>query len=862
MAFDFETFGGDEPQEPQVQEAGEFAFEAFGGTEAPPRIEPPKSKTEKIIVEATKTKRKASTPVLGILAALPQAVGQVFTKREFAKTQIELQKNRQEAIKAAQGFIDQANKSQNPDERKRLLGMATNAMKIANGVESLVEDLGIQAQEATRIRGPLGINVEPLPEDVGEAATTIAGRGITGVGVAGLPVTGLVGGGALAGAGTALEQGKTPLGVATSAAGGAIGGRIAGAVFGAAAGTQLGQRVLTSAPVQAFGRVISPFFAKSATPGTIGANVDAAFHTFARTIDKVLTPGTYLSPVGRVGQAVGILKTPEQKLIISQKKITNWWDNTKSRYQAAVKFDKNSPEILGREGIIPKAKGGVMLTNDSAELVASKAASEKAFMNKILDQTGGYANLETVRQEGIRNITQNFKGLERQQAVRTFERQLDALINDLGKNVVSGAAGERLIPLRDLNDMKAYMWSRGYPQGLKSVSDALKAETSRLGGNAMKNVIASSAESFSPGAKEVITNLNNRLGDLYQAETFLRAMNGKKLPFGAIGRSFARVTGAIIGGHGGIPGAIGGTITADKLVDVLQNPKYTIGQATNYISRAKVQAPQALIETQRIIEKMAAERAVRPLLKTPQNIPLGPRTPVEPKFTQPPKPGSLFQYQQNIEADKKAAALVEREPNVHFGKGVGEKTKIFPMGVGQPISVRDLPESLRSIPREDLTGVVNSFNKQNIKLSQLVAGNRQLKIDPRISDYTVRLSDKLEDYLRPIPELSKFMRLGAYTNTSTKEIVINMAPLKGVIDPLPTLAHESQHALSFLKSGVAPEAIARLKEAEQLVIDNPKMWTLPRITDYVKNEMLKTGYINISQFNNIIGHVKSLIKSL
>ena len=116
MAFDFETFGGDEPQEPQVQEAGEFAFEAFGGTEAPPRIEPPKSKTEKIIVEATKTKRKASTPVLGILAALPQAVGQVFTKREFAKTQIELQKNRQEAIKAAQGFIDHIQHNKNNDQ--------------------------------------------------------------------------------------------------------------------------------------------------------------------------------------------------------------------------------------------------------------------------------------------------------------------------------------------------------------------------------------------------------------------------------------------------------------------------------------------------------------------------------------------------------------------------------------------------------------------------------------------------------------------------------------------------------------------------------------------------------------------------
>lgn len=611
-------------------------------------VEPAKPLVQAAIEERTRrdatqaTKGQSTglmTGPLSLLAVPGQLLGKVVSKAILKPAQENIESNAESLRGIAKQFLDRADAETDPQRKKDLIQQSIQASQRARQSGAMVEDLLNEAKKRERIETPIG-TIPAISDKPVEATRQVAGRGVTTAGFTGGAIAGAAGAGALYGAGSAIEEGKSvlpeslkPGDIYDSVVGRAVTYAAAGKLLGygleKVAGTGFGQKVLSSKPVRAVGAVLNPLMAKEAPRGTAGAVVDDAFKIFGKFSDKVVSPSTYLRPVGKV---TGILKTPEQKMENAVGKIEKYWNDTKQRYQAAVRYDKNSPRILAEEGIIPDGRAGAMITADQEKLVLAKANGEHVTLNRMLDASGEYAPLSSLNKNVQQRINNAFMGTDRQEALRWWGREYGQLLKDFNSQIITNAAGEKLIPVRQLNDVKSYMWSNGYPSTLAPRSEQVAARTSRIAGNVMKTGIEDAIAPMDEGAKKAIIDLNNRLGDLYEAARFLRAMNGKKLPFGLIGRHFARATGAIIGSEGGVVGSATGAITADKIVDVFQNPKYSVGAASAFIKNAQKVNPQAVEEADRIIRKALQEQAARLRLQGP--TPVG--APSNPIITPPP----------------------------------------------------------------------------------------------------------------------------------------------------------------------------------------------------------------------------------
>lgn len=569
--------------------------------------------------------KKASGGLLGYvapaLATLPQAVGLGVGASQNTKTIEELQKTSAAQSDLFFNLTKQLRDEKDAKKKATLLESRNKVHADIKQISSLMDELasgkGLEEATAIKLGGGMIADIPGLSTDPTRATQQISGRSIAQVGASAAPILGATGAGAVIGAGRGLEAGKSPLGIAGEAVTTALGFKLFGYGADKLLKTQVGQQIANS-PVgntvlKVGDKLFSPFLAKSAPAGTFSAEVDTVFKNFGGVMDKMYTPSTYLKPTKQaltaVGEKVGLVGTPEQRLASSQAKIAKYWENTKSRYQAAVKYDKNSPEILGREGIIPQAQGDSMLTGIQADAIKFKASSEHALLNRVLEESKMYASVGEYRSDVIKSINGSFKGIERQEALRAFEKQFNALLKDYGTDVISGVGGDKRIPIRLLNDMKSYMWSQGYSGKLAPKSEKLTAETMRISGNRARRYIENLAKREGADLAETIIGLNKHSGELFQAEVFLRAMNGKKLPYSLIGRHFARLTGAIVGAPFGSIGSVVGSLTGDQVVNILQNPNVSVGRAAQLIAELNKTNPKAVQDALQILKSMAFKQA-------------------------------------------------------------------------------------------------------------------------------------------------------------------------------------------------------------------------------------------------------------
>ena len=589
-----------------------------------------------------KTKYEASSGLIGTflpaLTALPQAIGQLVGQKTIVEPAMKkvsgtVAKQQQDADLLA----NQLRKETDPTKKEKIrqqLRTAVNAIQENTArLTQLASGEDVRQATAINLGGIIG-KVPALPpvDKPLDVAKVIGGRALKQVGVSALPVAGATAGFALMGAGTALEEGGDIIDVTRKAATYAATGKFLSFGFGKLATTQMGQRVLNAPVAQTVlkvgDKVFSPFMVKAAAPGTVGALVDDSFKKFGEITDKAFSPSTYTKPaisgikktVGAIGQQTGLARSPEQKLAEEEAKINKYWSDVKNRYKSLVVNDKNSPAILAREGIIPEAKGGVMITGDQAQQIKMKGSMEHSLLNRVIDESRIYGDVNEAKAQALRQISSTLKGVEKQQAIDTFNKQFDALVKDNIGNLVGEEANRA--PLRIINDMKSYMWSQGYANKLAPKSDRVNAEAMRVAGNAFKRYIDTVARIENPEVADVILDLNQHSGELFQAEKFLDSVNGNKLPFGQIGRHFARTIGAIIGSPFGVGGGIAGTLTAEQIVNILQNPQTTVGKSAQIIAELRKADPKVVQDAFEILKKMAIVQSQAPALQAPSFVPL------------------------------------------------------------------------------------------------------------------------------------------------------------------------------------------------------------------------------------------------
>lgn len=574
--------------------------------------------------------------VAPVLATLPQAAGQLFGQRENLKTVQGLSTGLSNQADTAQKLLKSIQAEKDPVKKERMRKTLKDIQSNSEQQRLLMNELstGEGVTKSTEIKMPFILNAPALRPGT-EGLQQVAGRSIRQGATALSPQLGTTGSGALYGLGSGLERGSSPLGSAVESAGTALAFKTFGYAADKITNIPMVRNVLESpfgnSVLKVGNTIYSPFVAKPSTyaegitvfPKVWEKALETQTQNFGSAIDKVFSPTFYRDTIKKgvtsVGEATGAIRNEQERLVNHQQKVADYWQQAKQRYQTALKYDDHSPEVLGREGIIPRQMGGSMGTAEEATIVRTKAAAEHSLLSRMLDKSQIYGSVDDMRNQGIKAITQNFKGVEREAALREFNKQLDSLLEQNSGSITDGR-----IPIKMVNDFKSYMWSQGYASNIAPKSDQVSASAMRTAGNSLKNYINSTVEAEDPAMAEIITKLNEHSGELFQAAKFLDFMNGKRLPGGFAGRYFARLMGAVIGHAGGVPGSITGAITAEKLAIMMQNPDFSVGKSAAFINQLKKTNPEVVDEAMKLLMKVDESQASRLLLPAgnPGDIPI------------------------------------------------------------------------------------------------------------------------------------------------------------------------------------------------------------------------------------------------
>jgi hypothetical protein len=578
---------------------------------------------------------KASGGFLGyvapVLSTLPQVFGLAFGAREISKmNESELNVQRQQSD-LAMSIIDkmknETDLSKKETLRKQLLDITNSMTERGARMSELSSGKGLTKATELKLMGGNLLDAPGISTDLGRATQQISGRSISQLGSGASQILGGTAAGAVIGAGRGIEAGKSPAGVVAESAKTALLFKLTGFGFDKLSKTDLGKSVLTSpvgSTVLSIGnKVFSPFMATPSTTGTANTLVEQQFKKFGNAVDKLYSPSTYIKPTEKVltkiGENIGLVKSPEERLKIATKNVEKFWQGYKDGYKSLVKYDKNSPAILAREGIGATQSGNSLITTAQQDVLKMKIGSEHSLLNSTLKQSGLYADVNQYKKMVENSIIKNTQAGEQVKALSHFRKEWQAYLNQN-----KGQIFNNKMPIDILNNFKSYSWSEGYSSKVAPKIDSINAKAMRLAGNSAKNYINGIAKKESAELSDAIIGLNERSSELSQALKFLESMNGNKVAFGKIGRHFARVVGAIVGSSGGTLSSIGGTMTADQVVSMLQNPNITIGKAMVIIQQLKQTNPQIVEQALSYLKNQAAVRMATKTLPSPTTIYAGP----------------------------------------------------------------------------------------------------------------------------------------------------------------------------------------------------------------------------------------------
>ena len=274
---------------------------------------------------------------------------------------------------------------------------------------------------------------------------------------------------------------------------------------------------------------------------------------------------------------------------------------------------KDPAQVLGERNITPKVEDGKMNTLEGQAKLDAEAKPLNNHLELALDEIdkgGPKLKLETARSRAlagagkIRNITET----ARDQIRNAINKEFDLNIEKYGPEVTRV----------QLNHIKKANWG----ETKFDITKPYQTDANYQIGRAAKDIITESVPKESFGVNE----LNDYVGNLYDAKKFLSTLEGHVVKGGRLGRYAARGVGAVTGLAFPFPGgSILGILGGDVIAQILQQRTFSTPLKQIFLKNLKKYEPPAYQQALQFIEKTQAERLTRPLLGPAKTIQLGPK---------------------------------------------------------------------------------------------------------------------------------------------------------------------------------------------------------------------------------------------
>ncbi|TCU78870.1 hypothetical protein EDE08_101652 [Bradyrhizobium sp. R2.2-H] len=284
---------------------------------------------------------------------------------------------------------------------------------------------------------------------------------------------------------------------------------------------------------------------------------------------------------------------------------------------------KDPVRFLAERNIKPDVKGGKMVTAEKADALHASADPLNDHLDMglaELEQSTPRRKLSDLEQRAIknvrteRNIANNSAG--------DFEAGIRREFAEYRKSF-----GDE-ITLRQANAIKRGKWG-------KTPFDASKPLQSDINyaiGRAMKDDIEATVPKEAFGIHE----LNAHIGDIYDAEKFLRTLDGQTVKGGRLGKYSGRIIGAAVGSSGGPLGTFFGALGGDMVAELLQRSTFSNPVRALLLRNLQKADPAAYQQVLDFMKRAGMERDTRLALPGASSIPMGPRTPPASSVTSVP----------------------------------------------------------------------------------------------------------------------------------------------------------------------------------------------------------------------------------
>jgi hypothetical protein len=133
-----------------------------------------------------------------------------------------------------------------------------------------------------------------------------------------------------------------------------------------------------------------------------------------------------------------------------------------------------------------------------------------------------------------------------------------------------------------------------------------------------------------------IHELNAHIGDIYDAEKFLRTLDGQTVKGGRLGKYSGRIIGAAVGSSGGPLGTFFGALGGDMVAELLQRSTFSNPVRALLLRNLQKADPAAYQQVLDFMKRAGMERDTRLALPGASSIPMGPRTPPASSVTSVP----------------------------------------------------------------------------------------------------------------------------------------------------------------------------------------------------------------------------------
>lgn len=330
----------------------------------------------------------------------------------------------------------------------------------------------------------------------------------------------------------------------------------------------------------------------------IGAAIPAALETEKTVIDAAKAAKTALDPDTFVKKRTTAFKELFGGTVKTKNLETKM--NAKGNDVASV--------LASDDRYVPQVIDGKINSDKAVSNVQDQIDPLAKIVRAVVEDEHKYAKVDDLKNLALSEIDDlKLRGSE-------YDRVRAGILSDIdfyAKQFGTGENGD-LIPLNVVDDIKIEKYKNinwNNPE-LLSVDRAIS--------RAARKTVERSITDVDVGG------LNKELGKLYDAQEMLEALNGRAVKGGRLGKGFARLLGGVIGAKGGPAGSLAGSMTAEKVADIMQTNYFGNPLVKQALGDIQKESPEIFAQAQEILAQRAAERAGRLALPQSNTIVAGP----------------------------------------------------------------------------------------------------------------------------------------------------------------------------------------------------------------------------------------------